>query len=178
MEDALLFQLRSAIDKYTHQAQLLEDAMAGAGTKDYLLVSRVVRFRTLRPVPCIPFFLLTLVARLGPQPHGQRPRGIREALQHQPVTEDQGGDQWGLREAAARMHRGASLEPARVDAGISMFWRCVCISPDWRTQGHEARREVMTSSCIVAAAVLSHYLSCSMFNAPCKSFLAMILTWS
>ncbi|KAK4134093.1 Annexin [Trichocladium antarcticum] len=44
MEDALLFQLRSAIDKYMHQAQLLEDAMAGAGTKDYLLVSRVVRF--------------------------------------------------------------------------------------------------------------------------------------
>lgn len=49
MEDALLFQLRSAVDKYMHQAQLLEDAMAGAGTKDYLLVSRVVRFRTYHP---------------------------------------------------------------------------------------------------------------------------------
>lgn len=43
MEDALLFQLRRGIDKYMHQAMLLEDAMAGAGTKDYLLVSRVVR---------------------------------------------------------------------------------------------------------------------------------------
>ncbi len=45
MEDALLFQLRNAVDKYMHQASLLEDAMAGAGTKDYLLVSRTVRFR-------------------------------------------------------------------------------------------------------------------------------------
>jgi len=44
MEDPLLFQLRNAVDKYMHQATLLEDAMAGAGTKDYLLVSRVVRF--------------------------------------------------------------------------------------------------------------------------------------
>ncbi|KAH6856391.1 annexin-like protein [Chaetomium sp. MPI-CAGE-AT-0009] len=44
MEDALLFQLRSGVDKYMHQATLLEDAMAGAGTKDYLLVSRIVRF--------------------------------------------------------------------------------------------------------------------------------------
>jgi len=43
MEDALLFQLRQGLDKYMHQASLLEDAMAGAGTKDYLLVSRVVR---------------------------------------------------------------------------------------------------------------------------------------
>lgn len=45
MEDALLFQLRNGVDKYMHQATLLEDAMAGAGTKDYLLVSRIVRFR-------------------------------------------------------------------------------------------------------------------------------------
>ncbi|KAL2141878.1 hypothetical protein VTI28DRAFT_1861 [Corynascus sepedonium] len=44
MEDALLFQLRSAVDKYMHHATLLEDAMAGAGTKDYLLVSRVIRY--------------------------------------------------------------------------------------------------------------------------------------
>lgn len=43
MEDALLFQLRRGMDRYMHQAILLEDAMAGAGTKDYLLVSRVVR---------------------------------------------------------------------------------------------------------------------------------------
>lgn len=49
MEDALLFQLRNAVDKYMHQASLLEDAMAGAGTKDYLLVSRVVRFRMCHP---------------------------------------------------------------------------------------------------------------------------------
>ncbi len=44
MEDALLFQLRHGEDKYMHQAKLLEDAMAGAGTKDHLLVNRVVRF--------------------------------------------------------------------------------------------------------------------------------------
>ncbi|KAH8896063.1 Annexin [Thozetella sp. PMI_491] len=44
MEDALLYQLRQGLDKYMHQAKLLEDAMAGAGTKDHLLVSRVVRF--------------------------------------------------------------------------------------------------------------------------------------
>jgi annexin A7/11 len=44
MEDALLFQLRHAVDKYMHAAQLLEDAMAGMGTKDNLLISRVVRF--------------------------------------------------------------------------------------------------------------------------------------
>lgn len=44
MEDALLFQLRHAVDKYMHAASLLEDAMAGMGTKDFLLVSRVVRF--------------------------------------------------------------------------------------------------------------------------------------
>ena len=44
MEDALLYQLRHGMDKYMHQAALLEDAMAGAGTKDHLLVSRIVRF--------------------------------------------------------------------------------------------------------------------------------------
>ncbi|KAH8912140.1 Annexin [Coniochaeta sp. PMI_546] len=43
MEDALLYQLRHGLDKYMHQAQLLEDAMSGVGTKDHLLVSRVVR---------------------------------------------------------------------------------------------------------------------------------------
>jgi annexin A7/11 len=43
MEDALLFQLRHGLDKYMHQAQLLEDAMAGVGTQDHLLVARVVR---------------------------------------------------------------------------------------------------------------------------------------
>lgn len=43
MEEALLFQLNHALDKYMHQAQLLEDAMAGVGTKDHLLISRVVR---------------------------------------------------------------------------------------------------------------------------------------
>ena len=44
MEDALLFQLRHAADKYMHAAALMEDSMAGMGTKDHLLVSRVVRF--------------------------------------------------------------------------------------------------------------------------------------
>ncbi|KAI8635111.1 hypothetical protein F5Y19DRAFT_59 [Xylariaceae sp. FL1651] len=44
MQDALLFQLRNAVDKYMHAAALLEDAMAGLGTKDHLLVSRVVRY--------------------------------------------------------------------------------------------------------------------------------------
>ncbi|GAB1319125.1 Annexin [Madurella fahalii] len=44
MEDALLFQLNSAVDKYMHHAQLLEDTMAGAGTRDSLLISRVVRY--------------------------------------------------------------------------------------------------------------------------------------
>lgn len=43
MREALLFQLRNAADKYMHAATLLEDAMAGMGTKDQLLVSRVVR---------------------------------------------------------------------------------------------------------------------------------------
>lgn len=44
MEDALLYQLRNALNKPAHAAKLLEDAMAGMGTKDHLLVSRVVRF--------------------------------------------------------------------------------------------------------------------------------------
>lgn len=44
MEDALLFQLRQAVDKYMHAAKLLEDAMAGMGTKDFLLLTRVIRF--------------------------------------------------------------------------------------------------------------------------------------
>jgi len=43
MEEALLFQLRRGLDKYMHQAQLLEDAMSGMGTKDHLLISRVIR---------------------------------------------------------------------------------------------------------------------------------------
>lgn len=44
MKDALLFQLRHAVDKYMHAADLLEDSMRGMGTKDQLLVLRVVRF--------------------------------------------------------------------------------------------------------------------------------------
>lgn len=43
MEDALLSQLNQGMDKYMHQASLLRDAMAGMGTKDNLLVARVVR---------------------------------------------------------------------------------------------------------------------------------------
>ncbi|KZZ99081.1 annexin XIV [Moelleriella libera RCEF 2490] len=44
MQDALLFQLRQGGDKYMHAADLLEASMAGLGTKDHLLVARVVRF--------------------------------------------------------------------------------------------------------------------------------------
>ncbi|KAF3016225.1 hypothetical protein E8E14_011882 [Neopestalotiopsis sp. 37M] len=44
MEEALLFQLNHGVDKFMHAAALLEDAMAGMGTKDHLLVSRVVRY--------------------------------------------------------------------------------------------------------------------------------------
>lgn len=44
MKDALLFQVGHAVDKYMHAAELLEASMAGLGTKDHLLVSRVVRF--------------------------------------------------------------------------------------------------------------------------------------
>lgn len=44
MKDALSFQLNHAVDKYMHAAAMLEDAMAGAGTKDHLLVGRVIRY--------------------------------------------------------------------------------------------------------------------------------------
>lgn len=43
MESALLHQLRTGTDKARRDAMLLEDAMAGAGTKDQLLINRVVR---------------------------------------------------------------------------------------------------------------------------------------
>ncbi|TVY43546.1 Annexin A7, partial [Lachnellula subtilissima] len=43
MEAALLQQLRTGTDKAMRDALLLEDAMAGAGTKDHLLTNRVVR---------------------------------------------------------------------------------------------------------------------------------------
>jgi annexin A7/11 len=43
MELALLQQLRTGTDKAMRDAQLLEDAMAGVGTKDHLLTHRVVR---------------------------------------------------------------------------------------------------------------------------------------
>ncbi|KAI9799924.1 MAG: hypothetical protein M1825_004295 [Sarcosagium campestre] len=44
MEDALLMILRGGVDRAMRDATLLEKAMAGAGTKDDLLVNRVVRF--------------------------------------------------------------------------------------------------------------------------------------
>lgn len=44
MKDALLHQLGYATDKYMHAANLLEDSMSGMGTKDHLLVARVIRF--------------------------------------------------------------------------------------------------------------------------------------
>lgn len=43
MKDALLLHLKRAVDKPLAEAELLEDAMAGLGTKDNLLVDRVVR---------------------------------------------------------------------------------------------------------------------------------------
>ncbi|KAI1862894.1 hypothetical protein JX265_008940 [Neoarthrinium moseri] len=44
MKDALLYQLNHAADKYMHAAAMLEDAMAGLGTKDHLLVGRIVKY--------------------------------------------------------------------------------------------------------------------------------------
>lgn len=43
MEEALLYQLRQANDKYMHAATLLEASMAGMGTREKLLASRVIR---------------------------------------------------------------------------------------------------------------------------------------
>ena len=43
MEHALLYQLRTGIDKAMRDALLLEDAMHGVGTKDALLTNRIVR---------------------------------------------------------------------------------------------------------------------------------------
>lgn len=43
MEDALIYQLRTGTDKAMRDAILLEETMAGAGTKDSLLTQRVVR---------------------------------------------------------------------------------------------------------------------------------------
>jgi len=43
MEDALIFMLSVAEDRAKHDATLLEDSMKGMGTKDDLLVNRVVR---------------------------------------------------------------------------------------------------------------------------------------
>lgn len=48
MEDALLFQLRNACDPHMHKAMLLEEAMSGVGTRDMLLVSRIVRYHWRR----------------------------------------------------------------------------------------------------------------------------------
>jgi annexin A7/11 len=44
MEHALLYQIRTGMDRVMRDAIPLEDAMAGACTKDYLLVNRVVRY--------------------------------------------------------------------------------------------------------------------------------------
>jgi annexin A7/11 len=42
MEDALLYMVRKAVDPAKHDADLLEGAMAGAGTKDTALVRRII----------------------------------------------------------------------------------------------------------------------------------------
>lgn len=44
MEDALLYMLRGANDRAMRDAMLLEDTMRGVGTKDDLLLNRVVRY--------------------------------------------------------------------------------------------------------------------------------------
>ncbi|GAB7362778.1 hypothetical protein MBLNU230_g3082t1 [Neophaeotheca triangularis] len=44
MEDALLFILHDAEDRAKHDAQMLEESMKGAGTKDEMLVRRIIRF--------------------------------------------------------------------------------------------------------------------------------------
>jgi len=44
MEHALLYQIRTGMDRVMRNAILLDDAMAGAGTKDHLLINRVVRY--------------------------------------------------------------------------------------------------------------------------------------
>lgn len=43
MEHALLYQIRTGMDRVMRDAILIEDAMAGVRTKDHLLVNRVVR---------------------------------------------------------------------------------------------------------------------------------------
>ncbi|KAH8592401.1 hypothetical protein B0O99DRAFT_236683 [Bisporella sp. PMI_857] len=43
MEDALIHQLRTGTDKARRDAILLEEAMSGVGTKDHLLIERVIR---------------------------------------------------------------------------------------------------------------------------------------
>ena len=43
MEKALLAQLENGMDKYMYRARLLEESMAGAGTKDEFLIHRVIR---------------------------------------------------------------------------------------------------------------------------------------
>lgn len=44
MEEALLYQLRNANDRYMHAATLLEATMAGMGTREKLLASRIIRY--------------------------------------------------------------------------------------------------------------------------------------
>jgi annexin A7/11 len=44
MEDALLHIIRGATDPVMRDAMLLEETMKGMGTKDSLLINRVVRF--------------------------------------------------------------------------------------------------------------------------------------
>ncbi|KAK6518855.1 hypothetical protein TWF281_003546 [Arthrobotrys megalospora] len=43
MKDALLYILDGAVDRVDRDAKLLEDAMVGAGTRNHLLISRLIR---------------------------------------------------------------------------------------------------------------------------------------
>lgn len=44
METALIYQLQHATDRYMLQVRLLEESMAGLGTKDHQLVNRVIKY--------------------------------------------------------------------------------------------------------------------------------------
>ena len=82
MQDALLFQLRHAEDKYMHAAELLENAMRGMGTKDKLLVSRIVRFHWSQyDMDNIKgAYMSSMGVPLAQRVHGETSRDLRKML--------------------------------------------------------------------------------------------------